>query len=56
MAKKRYITIAIIVVVSIFLAYLQFVQCRCNTDDAGTYAYMYNYFELGNKELGLKTF
>lgn len=56
MAKKRYITIAIIVVVSLFLAYLQFVQCRCNTDDAGTYAYMYNYFELGNKELGLKTF
>lgn len=56
MKKKKCIMMAVMVILSVFLGYLQFVQSRCNTDDAGTYAYMYNYFELGNKELGLKTF
>lgn len=56
MKKKKMITMAVIVVLSVLLAYLQFVQARCNSDDAGTYIYMYNYFELGNKALTIKNF
>lgn len=56
MKKRKYITMAIMVVLSALLAYLQFVQARCNSDDAGTYVYMYNYFELGNKTLTIKNF
>lgn len=54
MKKKKIITVAVMVVLSILLAYLQFVQARCNSDDAGTYIYMYNHFELGNKALTIK--
>ncbi len=44
---------AIMIGLSVVLAYLQFVQAGCNSDDAGTYVYMYNFFELGNKSLSL---
>ena len=37
MKKKKIITVAVMVVLSVLLAYLQFVQARCNSDDAGTY-------------------
>ncbi len=40
MKKKKIITVAVMVVLSILLAYLQFVQARCNSDDAGTYIYV----------------
>ncbi|MDE7324476.1 MAG: hypothetical protein K2N73_17520 [Lachnospiraceae bacterium] len=56
MKKRKYITMAIMVMLSVFLAYLQFVQAGCNSDDAATYAYMYNFFELGNKSLSIKDF
>lgn len=56
MKKKKIITVAVMVVLSILLAYLQFVQARCNSDDAGTYIYMYNHFELGNKALTIKDY
>lgn len=51
--KKNYVKIGIIVALSAFLAYLQLAQARCNSDDAGTYIYLYNIFELGNRELNL---
>ena len=53
--RKKYVTIGVIAVLSAVLAYLQFVQARCNADDAGTYVYMYSLFELGNKTLDIRT-
>lgn len=53
MKKRKYIMMAIMIGLSVVLAYLQFVQAGCNSDDAGTYVYMYNFFELGNKSLSL---
>lgn len=54
--KKRKILIPLMIVMSISLAYILYIQSVCNADEAGTYAYMYSYFELGNMNLSLKDF
>lgn len=54
--KKKCLSIGIIILLSIFLAYLQFLKTGCNADDAGTYTWMYNYFELDNIEKSIKLF
>lgn len=53
--KKKYVRMGLIVVLSVILAYLQYIQAVCHSDDAGTYIHMYNYFELGNREINIKT-
>lgn len=53
--KKKYALTGVMVIMSVILAYLHFVQARCNSDDAGTYIYMHNFFELGSKPLNIKT-
>ncbi len=54
--KKNCARIGLMVVLSALLAYLHFVQAECNSDDAGTYVYLYNFFELGSIKLGIKDF
>lgn len=54
-AKRKYMVAAIIVLLSVLLAYLQFVWAGCNADDADTYVKLYDYFELGHKKMSVTT-
>lgn len=54
--RKKYSVMPLIIAMSIGLAYMLYIQCVCNADDTGTYAFMYNYFELGNMKLSLKDY
>ena len=54
--KKKYCIMPLILILSICLTYILYIQCIVNADEAGTYVYMYNYFELGNMKLTLKDY
>lgn len=54
--KKKYVMTGVIVILSALLAYMQFIHAKCSADDAGSYIYMYNFFELGNKNLDIRMF
>ena len=53
MRNKRIYQILQKIIITVILTYTMYAQMICNTDDAGTYTYMYNLFELGTRKIKL---
>lgn len=54
--KKKYGIVSLIIIMSICLSYILYIQSVSNADETGTYVYLYNFFELGNMKLTIKDY